>query len=513
MANPSFNSLSVLSKPRQEQLDTLDSTTVHHQTLTASHPKDWHYGTEELLDALPRVWTRSLLYLIIGFAGIILPWSMLSKVDETGTARGRIEPKGATQRLDAAVGGNVIAVKVKEGEQVRAGQILVEQESDILRTNVQASQTKLQGDKNQLAQLQLLKNQLMLAVNVTEQQNQAQQLEKRAQVQQAQQNLDTLKTGYNLQKEEKLAKVNQMRQALDSSLAAYKLAEVRLKSAQEKVPRYRKVWNEGAISHDRFLEVEQLAQENYQQLVQAQSNISQAQSNLKEQQTNYQRTIHQAESDIQQAQLRLTEQENNYQSVVQAGKLTLLKSQQQLKDLLSQITVLQSEVGQIKSQIQSFNLQLAQRVVRSPIDGTIFQLPIQQPGAVVQPGQMIAQVAPKGSTLILKAQMTSQQSGFLRAGMPVKIKFDAYPFQDYGVVQGRVSWISPDSKVSETNSGKLETYELDIALQQPYIPTANKRIELTPGQTATAEVIVRQRRVIDFLLDPFKKLQKGGLDL
>lgn len=76
-----------------------------------------------------------------------------------------------------------------------------------------------------------------------------------------------------------------------------------------------------------------------------------------------------------------------------------------------------------------------------------------------------------------------------------------------------MSWISPDSKVSETNSGKLETYELDIALPQPYIQTANKRIELTPGQTATAEVIIRQRRVIDFLLDPFKKLQKGGLDL
>lgn len=318
-------------------------------------------------------------------------------------------------------------MKVKEGEQVRAGQILVEQESDILRTNVQASQTKLQGDKNQLAQLRLLKNQLMLAVNVTEQQNQAQQLEKRAQVQQAQQNLDTLKTGYNLQKEEKLAKVNQMRQALDSSLAAYKLAEVRLKSAREKVPRYRKVWNEGAISHDRFLEVQQLAQENYQQLVQAQSNISQAQSNVKEQQTNYQRTIHQAESDIQQAQLRLNEQENNYQSVVQAGKLTLLKSQQQLKDLLSQITVLQSEIGQIKSQIQSFNLQLAQRVMRSPIDGTIFQLPIQQPGAVVQPGQMIAQVAPKGSTLILKAQLTSQQSGFCEQGCLSKLNLTLIP--------------------------------------------------------------------------------------
>ena len=50
-------------------------------------------------------------------------------------------------------------------------------------------------------------------------------------------------------------------------------------------------------------------------------------------------------------------------------------------------------------------------------------------------------------------------------------------------------------------------------MPQTYIQSGNKRIALTPGQTATAEVIVRQRRIADFVLDPFKKLQKGGLKL
>lgn len=57
------------------------------------------------------------------------------------------------------------------------------------------------------------------------------------------------------------------------------------------------------------------------------------------------------------------------------------------------------------------------------------------------------------------------------------------------------------------------TLVLEIALAQTYIQTQNKRVALTPGQTATTEVIVRQRRLIDFILDPFKKLQKGGLEL
>ena len=114
---------------------------------------------------------------------------------------------------------------------------------------------------------------------------------------------------------------------------------------------------------------------------------------------------------------------------------------------------------------------------------------------------------------MFKAQMPSSESGFLRVGHPVKLKFDAYPFQDYGVVQGHLRWISPDSKVESTPQGKVETFELEIALEQTYIQTQNKRVALTAGQTATAEVIVRQRRLIDFILDPFKKLQKGGVEL
>ena len=109
--------------------------------------------------------------------------------------------------------------------------------------------------------------------------------------------------------------------------------------------------------------------------------------------------------------------------------------------------------------------------------------------------------------------MPNQDSGFLKLGMPVKVKFDAYPFQEYGIVQGKVTWISPDSKITQTPQGNIENYELEITLDQQYVENGNKRISLGAGQTANAEVIIRQRRVIDFVLDPFKKLQKGGLEI
>jgi hemolysin D len=474
---------------------------------------DLFYGTEELLDALPRVWTRGLLYVLIGFAALGLPWATLSKIDETGSARGRIEPLGATQKLDSPIGGSVKAVKVKEGDTVKSGQVLLELDSDILQTELQQAQSKLEGLQNRRAQLELLQNQLRLSIGVLEQQNQSQISEKAAQVHQAQQNLDAKQSTYNLQKLEKQSLVNQVQQQIDSTRNDEKSAIARLNIDSKQVERFSQLINDGAVSATQVDQLKKEEQESQRLYEKAQSDIKQAEFRLTEEQNRYQTTVNQLGSDIKQAKLRLLEAQSSSNSVTQAGKLAVLKSQEQLKDLQTQITTLKSDIAQTYSQIISIKLQLQQRVVRSPIDGVIFELPITKPGAVLQPSQRIAQIAPQNVGFVLKAKMPSQDSGFLKVGMPVKIKFDAYPFQEYGIVPGKVTWISPDSKVSQSLQGNIDNFDLEISLNHQYVQNGTKRIPLTPGQTANAEVIIRQRRVIDFVLDPFKKLQKDGVQL
>ncbi|KOP26872.1 hemolysin D [Hapalosiphon sp. MRB220] len=474
---------------------------------------NWSYSTEELLDALPKAWTRSLLYALVGFTVIALPWAMFSKVDETGTARGSIEPQGATLKLDSQADGRVTSVRVKEGDKVKAGQILLDIESNILQTQLQQAEAKLSGLQNQRSQFDVLKNQIQLSLNVQEQQNQSQALEKMSQVNQAKQNLDAKQSTYNLQKLEKQALVNQAQQQIKGSQDAQKSARSRLNIDSRQVERFSKLINEGAVSATQVDQLQKAKEESKLLYEKAISDVKQSQLRLTEEQNRYQTTMNQLESDIKQARLRLQEEENSYRSLQQAGTLALLRNQQQLKDLQTKIAALESQIAQAKSQIVSLKLQLQQRIVRSPVDGMIFDLPIDKPGSVVQPGQRIAQIAPENTPLILKAEMPSTQSGFLKVGMPVKIKFDAYPFQDYGVVPGRVDWISPDSKVTQSNRGNIQNFELKISLDRPYIESGNKHIPLTPGQTATAEVIIRQRRVIDYILDPFKKLQTGGIEL
>ncbi|HEY9663070.1 MAG TPA: HlyD family efflux transporter periplasmic adaptor subunit [Allocoleopsis sp.] len=431
----------------------------------SEYREDWSSLTKDTINTMPRVWTRGLLYLLAIFAAIVLPWAMLSKVDQVGTARGQLEPKGKTFKLDAPVTGEVSEIKVKEGQTLKAGQVLVELESNLTAAEIQQAQAKLEGQLNRLSQLEFMRTQLQgVTTQIQRQQGTAEAASQQAAIDETQQ------------------KIEHGRELRD-------LAQKRLDRELQEVERYQKLVDEGIIAEVQLVQVHQAVDDAREALTQA-------------------------DSELRQAESQLAAQQNDSESKTRDHELTLLETSRQTKELESQIADLNSEINQTKKQIEALTFQLQQRQIRSPITGTLFELPIDRPGAVVQVGQEIAQIAPEHVPLVLRANMSSQESGFLAVGMPVKIKFDAYPFQDYGIVEGHVTWVSPDSKLTKTAEGAtVPTYELEITLNQPYIQTANKQIALTPGQTATAEVIVRQRRIIDFLLDPFKKLQAGGIKL
>jgi len=431
--------------------------------LLKADSNEWSSLTKELIETLPQVWTRGLLYSLMVIVGVVLPWAMLSKVDETGSARGKLEPQGKVFTVDAPVAGTVDEVFVEEGQIVTSQQPLLSLESEPVESELQQVQTGLEGQQNELAQLKLLKNQLVLTVNTQKQQNTSQLFEKQAQLDQAEQD------------------VIHSKMALD-------LAKKADEEAEKEIQRYVEAKNQGIVSEIQVVDKEDSAREK-------------------------ERLLEQASSDSEQAQLRVIEQQESYQSLIHSGEIAVSKNEEQLNEVEKQILSLSSQIKSNQSQIDSLEYQLKQRVVKSPVNGSIFQLPAQKTGTVLEPGGLVAEIAPKQSSLILKAQMIPTESGSLDPGMPVKLKFDAYPFQDYGIVEGSLVSISPTTKVVDTPEGKAESYELEVKLDQDYIQSKNKRVALRPGQTATAEVIVRQRRLIDFVLDPFKKLNKDGLEL
>lgn len=493
-----------------------------HQT-----KNEWAESTRETVETLPRISLRGLLYILLALVVVAIPWALLAKVDEVGAARGKLEPKGKVISLDSPVNGTVMSIEVKEGQQVKKGQSLLKLESELVKAELQQQQQKLTSQQNQLDRLKSMKDQQILSLKAQEQQNQAQQFEKQALIDQAKQTFLGAKAAYSSQIAEKSALVEQAKKVILAKESDHKTSQIREEAGQEKFLRYQEAHDQGVISKDRLLEATKELKEAKESLNRTAAEIAQAKSSYQEQQNGYQKLVSQTSAEIDQAELRLQEQERGYSSLVRGSQLALLKEEEGLKNTETQTVTARGEIAQTSSIISGLNFQLKQRVLYAPVAGTVFQLPIQKPGAVVQPGQNIAQIAPQNSPLILRAKMNSRESGFLEVGLPVKVKFDAYPFQDYGVVSGVLVWVSPDSKVNRTSSSSAqdnsnsapenkeqgEFYEVEVELAQNFIQSADRQAILTPGQTATAEIIIRQRRLADIFIAPLKGIRKGGIQL
>jgi hemolysin D len=436
---------------------------------------DWSAATQETVNTLPRLWSRGIIYIMLVFTAVLLPWAAFSQIDEVGVAQGRLEPQGKTIRLDAPVAGTVSVLRVQEGQEISQGQPLLEMQSDVVTSDLQQAQVKLEGLLNRQTQFLGVKAQLENSLSTARQQVQAQAVSQQATIDKALMLQNSLQSS-----------LTSLRRLLELDRA--KIAKLKALSAQ------------GAIPRTQWEDAERIMLQNQQQL-------------------------EKALSELQQAQAEVLKQRKEYQRILSEGELSLIDKTKQIEELQSQIIDIQSQAGQAKALIQSLQYQRQQRVVVAPANGTLFQLNVQHPGAVLQPGQNIAQISPRQARLVLRARIDNRQTGFLEVGKPAKIKFDAYPFQDYGIQSGRLTWISPTSTQvpvpasDNTPSNDPSTpappssFEVEIQLDRPDIVINNKAIALKAGQTATAEVIIRRRRVLDLFLEPFYKLSKDGLTL
>jgi hemolysin D len=575
---PTASELIIAIEPHPNQHH--DLTVTPSQQLAAVEPEtgfqmgqtaltrltDWSNAAKEIIDGVPLPWTRGLFYCLLAFIGVFIPWASFFQMDEIGTARGRLEVTGDTIKREADVEGSVTVTKVlvKKGDMVKKGQVLMELDVKNIRDQIQQNQVKLEGQQQRLNQLLLMSNQLSIAIGTQQQQNQAQLLEKQAQIAQAEQNLISLKNSYNtqngekkaqlnqaeqtvqdrrsgrdLQRQEKITQINQAKQTILDNTAAYQVAANRWRDAQAEARRFEQLYRTGAISEVKSREVESLAKEKNQAKLQAEANLQQAKLRYREQQDNYskllqqvqadvqqsklrlteqqgtyQRTVGQLRSDITQAQLRLVEQQRSLQSLVQGGKLAVNKSGQQLKEVQSQATMLRTDIEQSKNSGTTLQRQMDKYIIRADADGRIFELPITREGAVIQPKQLIAEIAPqtdRAMDLIFKGEIPAMQSESLRTATDknVKLKFDEFPFETYGIVNGKLTWISPNSKVVTAPTGNTINYEVRIALAQNCIKYRTECLPFKSGQPATAEIIIRKRRIIDLIAAPFVKLKSN----
>jgi HlyD family secretion protein len=164
----------------------------------------------------------------------------------------------------------------------------------------------------------------------------------------------------------------------------------------------------------------------------------------------------------------------------------------------------QNRIARLQSEIAAAELTLQHTTVTAPVSGIITTLDLRGSGEVLQPGQTIATIAPTGVRLVVEAQLPNKDIAFIEKGLPAKLKFDAFPFQDYGIVEGLVIDVSPDAQVDKENGS---FYKVTIAPRKTEIAAKGKNVYLRPGLAVSAEIITERKSILSLLLEPFRKLK------
>ncbi|MGV0024458.1 HlyD family type I secretion periplasmic adaptor subunit [Phormidesmis priestleyi] len=444
----------------RRKLNSPNSFTSRQPSRTSVEESNWSPSLQSVLDQPPIAFPFYLVLGGVAFCVAFAAWAYFGQIDEVGHARGQLVPKGSVYKIHPVESGKVTKLLVREGQLVKAGQTLAELDPQLSNGEVDRLQQTLASHQTQLNQMQML-----IARS-------------RLEAQQRTESASANSQGQTAVIAQSTTRVSTTREIL-SQLRADESAQ------RSRLEKLRTLASQGAISQERLFEVEQALRDR-------QSGITKSQGDLE-----------QALSEVKQLRAGLDQKQAD-------GTRSQLEAQQQTQQLEVEATQLKAKIAETQTLLTTAKAKSSQRLLVAPVAGTVSSLGIQNVGEVVQPGQTIAEMSALKVPLVLRASLPNQEAGFVEVGMAVQIKLDAYPYQDYGMVSGKVISISPDAKSSDRSE---PVYQVEIALDRTSITANQKTISFKAGQAATAELVIRRRRIIDVLFEPIRQLQKGGIHL
>ena len=174
---------------------------------------------------------------------------------------------------------------------------------------------------------------------------------------------------------------------------------------------------------------------------------------------------------------------------------------------VKEVTELSHNIGALSAslaEIRNKRLQIEKQkqILKSPIDGYVNEIMVHTIGGVVTPAEKIMSIVPKDAKLQIKAKVLNQDVGFVETGMPVSIKVDTYNFQKYGILDGIVTVVSPNS-IKDEHLGDI--YEVYIEPKNTTLLVEGKEQSIKYGMTTTNEIKIGKRRIIEFFIYPLIK--------
>ncbi len=190
----------------------------------------------------------------------------------------------------------------------------------------------------------------------------------------------------------------------------------------------------------------------------------------------------------------------------------------------AELTRLSSDLAETEAQLNVSRAQVREReasnavskeiVLPAPKAGRVVAVQV-KPGAAVVNSAALAIVLPDGANLHAELWSPSRAAGFVRPGDRVRLMLDAFPYQKFGVVFGKVTEIAsaptPPAELSVPIETKESLYRIDVVLERQDIEGYGKVWAFSPGMRLNADLILEKRTFIEWLLDPlYAAMRRSG---
>ena len=215
--------------------------------------------------------------------------------------------------------------------------------------------------------------------------------------------------------------------------------------------------------------------------------------------------------ELKRRELAALEQKQNVASLDQqitARRTQLTDARHTLEQLpivaAERIRVLRGDLSWIEQRVAEVNGRRAY-VIKAPTSGRVSTLQATV-GQIADPRHMQLEIIPLDATLQAELFFPTRAFGFVRPGQQVRILYDAFPYQKFGTYRGSVTRISHSILTGNETTGpialKEPAYRVSVALERPDIDAYGLKMPLQPDMLLKADVILEQRSLMRWLLDP-----------
>lgn len=181
------------------------------------------------------------------------------------------------------------------------------------------------------------------------------------------------------------------------------------------------------------------------------------------------------------------------------------------EDIAKDLVAAERDESDVAGQLSKAAHRQQMVVLRTPMDAVVLEIAPRSVGSVMRGAETLMTLVPVRVPMEIEARIPARDIGEVAVGDAVTVKLEAFPYQRYGTLAGKVAVVSRDSFVDGAGAEKARTaiadpqpyYRVRIDLLDRRLAGAPADFHLTPGMTASAEIKVGKRRLITYLLYPF----------